>query len=58
MSSFRVTVKHKDTGKMTEVWCLDDYFGRHRYGYVPNIEGGEALTEEEFNKQYEVQNEN
>ena len=53
MSSFRIKAKHKATGEIHEIWCRDDYFGNHVYGYIPNTEGGEALSFEEFEKQYE-----
>lgn len=53
MSSFKITAKHRASGQIHEVWCLDDYFGRRRYGYIPNIEGGEALTESRFTRAYE-----
>jgi len=53
MSSFKVKAKHKATGEIHDVWCLDDYFGRHQYGYIPNVEGSEALTQEQYSKTYE-----
>lgn len=55
MSSFKGSARHKQTGELHEVWCMDDYFGKHVYGYIPNIEGGEPLHEAEFEKQYDWQ---
>lgn len=52
MSSFKMKARHKTSGELHDIWCLDDYFGRHKYGYIPNIEGGEALTEKAFYKTY------
>lgn len=51
MSSFKITARYKKTGEVKEVWCLDDYFGRHRYGYV--IDKEDVLTEEQFYRLYE-----
>lgn len=53
MSSFKINAKHKSTGIIHEVWCIDDYFGKNKYGYCPNIEGGYHLTEEQFYREYE-----
>ena len=55
MSSFTVQAKHRASGKTHEVLAMDDYFGKHRYGYIPNVEGGTALTEEQFHLQYEME---
>jgi len=55
MSSFKMNAKHKKTGEIHSVWCLDDYFGHHIYGYIPNIEGGEVMKVEEFERLYEPQ---
>lgn len=57
MSSFKMQAKHKATGEIHEIWCLDDYFGGHKYGYVPNEKGATALTEEQFYNEYEATNE-
>lgn len=54
MSSFKITAKHKKSGEKHSVWCLDDYFGKHRYGYIPNERDALALTEDEFYMEYEV----
>lgn len=52
MSSFKAMARHLQSGELHEVWCMDDYYGRHEYGYIPNVEGGGAMTEAEFDKQY------
>lgn len=53
MSSYKATAKKKSNGEIHEIWCMDDYFGKHIYGYIPNIEGGEALTKEQFDREYD-----
>jgi hypothetical protein len=53
MSSFQIKAKHKQSGEIREIWCMDDYFGKHKYGYIPNIEGGSALAESIFHELYE-----
>jgi len=53
MSSFKITAKHKTTGEIHEIWCMDDYFDKRIYGYIPNIIDGKPLREEEFYNQYE-----
>jgi hypothetical protein len=55
MSSFTLIAKNKTTGELTQIYCIDDYFGKHKYGYIPNIAGGEALTFEQFENLYEAQ---
>lgn len=52
MSSFKMMARHKATREVHAVWALDDYFGKHEYGYLPDIEGAKALTSEEFDKEY------
>lgn len=54
VSSFKINAKHKKSGEIHSVWCMDDYFGKHIYGYIPNVEGGQAMTFDEFEKQYET----
>ena len=51
MSGFVFPAINRKTGKREEIWALDDFFGRHIYGYSPR--GGEPLTEEQFDKLYE-----
>lgn len=56
MSSFYVLAKEKATGKTSYIFCMDDYFGRHKYGYILNLgqENWSALTKEQFEEQYEI----
>jgi hypothetical protein len=51
MSSFTITARHIDKGTLHTVWCLDDYFGKHQYGYI--VDGGNALREDAFYRAYE-----
>lgn len=54
MSNFREFFTHKASGMLHEIDCLDDYFGRRKYGYRPLVYGHtEVLTEDEFQKEYE-----
>lgn len=57
MSSFKIKAINKSTRVIHEIWALDDYFGKHRYGYIPNETAGAALTEEQFYQQYELHDE-
>jgi hypothetical protein len=52
MSSFKIKAVNKKTGELHDVWCLDDYFGKHRYGYIPNSGEGEGMTEDDFYREY------
>ena len=52
MSSFTIKAKNIQTGEIHAIWCMDDYFGKHRYGYIPNVEGRTAMTEDEFYLSY------
>ena len=52
MSSFSITAVSKLTGQTYEVECIDDYFGRHKYGYF--VKGSESpLTQREFYDKFE-----
>ena len=56
MSSFTTKFRNKKTGVIHEVFCWDDYYGRHNYGYkVDNVDP--VLTEEQFQEKYEEVNE-
>lgn len=33
MSSFPAIFRNRKTGETVNVFCMDDYFGRHLYGY-------------------------
>lgn len=52
MSSFKTKFRNKSTGEIHEVLCLDDYFGRHNYGYEL-VGASRVLGEDEFKHQYE-----
>lgn len=51
MSSFSAFCREFRTGNVQAVFCLDDYFGRHRYGYQV---GSKIYTEQEFEANYEI----
>jgi len=52
MSNFNFTAKDKTTGETVKVDAMDDYFGRHRYGY--RTEGSQQVfKEEEFWQNFE-----
>ena len=53
MSSFTINAIHKKTKQLREIFCIDDYFGKHRYGYSLN-NGSDVMTEKAFYDQYEV----
>lgn len=36
MSNFTATFENKNTGEVKLVHCIDDFFGRHEYGYKFN----------------------
>ncbi|MGI6124485.1 MAG: hypothetical protein ACOYIG_09950 [Acetivibrionales bacterium] len=42
MSSFIRKHINPKTGKEQEAWCIDDYFGQHRYGYFFRKDGKNA----------------
>jgi hypothetical protein len=51
MSHFHMTARHKETGDIDDITCLDDFFGKRQRGYkMPN---GYVMNEYEFNKQFE-----
>lgn len=69
MSSFTATFINKETGTKHKVFCWDDYFGRHRYGYVvdyndTSLSNGiwptepTVLTEDEFQQLYKREDTN
>lgn len=45
-----IKARNKETGGLCTVGCMDDYFGRHEYGYIVN--GGNALGESTFCERY------
>lgn len=42
MSSFIKTHKNPKTKKEQACWCIDDYYGPHRYGYFFRKDGEDA----------------
>ena len=46
MSSYIKELKNPKTGKMQKCYCIDDYFGSHKYGYAFPKDGSDA----DFNK--------
>ena len=52
MSSFGIRARHKVTGIIRNVGCIDDYFGKHNYGYLID---GCYLTEDQFYEQYSLE---
>ena len=48
MSSFIKKLKHPKTGKLQQAFCIDDYFGQHRYGYWFKKDG-KGVVWEDFN---------
>lgn len=38
MSNYMSKAYHPDTGKLSECYMIDDYFGRHKHGvqFMPN----------------------
>lgn len=53
MSSFKIEAKHKESGNVQSVWCIDGYFGGRNYGYIPQLLGATAMREEHFYREYE-----
>ncbi len=52
MSSYAFKAKNKETGEIISVWAIDDYFGKHRYGYIRLGEDETPLTEKNFYTHY------
>lgn len=46
MSSFLKDLKNPKTGKTYKAWCIDDYYGPHRYGYFFRKDGKDADWED------------
>jgi hypothetical protein len=42
MSSYIKKIQHPITKKKQDCLCIDDYFGRHRYGYFFRKDGKNA----------------
>lgn len=57
MSTYWAKCRNKKTKTEYAVLCVDDYFGNHAYGYDISESDETVLTEEQFNKDYEIINE-
>ena len=53
MSNFEATCKNRKTGEISSVICIDDYFGKHQYGYKVD-DNIHIYNEEYFSKHYEL----
>lgn len=53
MSSFQAKFRNKKTGLLHLAMCIDDYYGRHQYGYLFRGLYKEPLTEEELDEEWE-----
>lgn len=45
--------RDRKTGTEFAVTVIDDYFGRHAYGYRIHERDGDVLTEQQFYRDYE-----
>jgi hypothetical protein len=54
MSSFMGKCRNKKTGTEYAVFCHDDFFGSHAYGYHIQESDEPVMTEEQFHKHYEM----
>lgn len=52
MSSYMAKARNKKTDAIVEVFCIDDFFGKHRYGY--KIGDAQPLTSKAFYEKYEI----
>lgn len=57
MSSFKIQAIYKDSGEVHDIWCIDNCFGRHQYGYIANVEGWKAMNDKQFVATYIVKEE-
>lgn len=46
MSSYIKEYKNPNTNKIQKCWCIDDYYGQHRYGYFFRKDGKDADWED------------
>ena len=51
MSSFLRELIHPKTGKKQVAFCIDDFYGSHRYGYCFPKDGSDAYWDM-FNEQF------
>jgi len=53
MSNYTVKAKDKKTGEVVDVHCLDDFYGKHEYGY--QVEGSNFVMDSKaFNNMFEI----
>lgn len=50
MSSFTMQLKHKQSGEYHNIFAIDDWFGRHLYGF--RLPDGTILDEVEMEQLY------
>jgi hypothetical protein len=60
MSSFIKELKNPKTGKIVKAFCLDDYFGHHKYGYGfrrdgKDVDPGTEIRSCDFYKEEEIE---
>jgi hypothetical protein len=55
MGSFMIKARHRLSGNVHDIFCIDDYFGAHKYGYKPQTENGKVLTEGIFLELYTIE---
>lgn len=53
MSSYKLKARNKETGEIVDVLALDDWFGRHQYGYKPLVDDVTVYNENTFWKHFE-----
>lgn len=52
MSNFFADFRNKHTGEVVSVYCCDDYFGKHEYGFM--VQGTNVfLRQDTFDKNFE-----
>ncbi len=52
MSNYTIKAKHKKTGEIHEIFCHDDYYSGHKYGY--KTLDGRYINEKTFCERYEA----
>lgn len=59
MSNYYLKAKNKKTGEIKEFLAMDDYFGKHNYGYTDKIKQGEEVYDQyDFDELFEKVEEN
>ena len=58
MSNYYLTARNKETGDIVKFEAIDDYYGKHQYGYAPlgtvPVMESHPYTQEEFDARFEV----